>query len=157
MLLAIDPGADTGWAVFDAVRRLTLCGLYDGEKHRQIPGSADLASISPHRLLIECPKLRPFGEKNPNAILAVARNAGEWAGRFAFFAPAEYLTPNEWKGSTPKEIDHARTWAKLDALEQGIVDRFFTSAPGRAGLAPSKRHNVLDAIGIGLFGVGRGR
>ena len=148
MLLAIDPGADTGWALFDSARRLTACGL----------GVPVAAGLSLARVLIECPKLRPRGEKNPNAILLVARSAGEWGGRFSDAGSAvTYVTPNDWKGSTPKEIDHARTWSRLDEHEKRVVDSAFSQAKGRNGLAASKRHNVLDAIGIGLFGVGRGR
>ncbi len=147
MLLAIDPGADTGWALFDSARRLTACGL----------GSPVLPGRLIEDVLIECPKLRPRGEKNPNAILLVARNAGEWAGRLEGQTAGRirYVTPNDWKGSTSKDISHARLWAKLDPKEQAIVDKAFAEAPGRNGLAPSKRHNVLDAIGIGLYGVGR--
>jgi hypothetical protein len=143
MLLAIDPGNDTGWALFDSQRRLTGCGL--GEPK---------VTVDPDEVIIECPVLRPR-EKNPNSILKVARNAGEWAGRFDRAGKVRYLSPNDWKGSTPKDISNARTWAKLDSLEQGIVDEAFRAHPGRAGMAPSKRHNVLDAIGLGLHGVGR--
>ncbi len=147
MLLAIDPGADTGWALFDSCRRLHACGLGD-------PDPVPMGGLD--RVLIECPKLRPRGEKNPNAILLVARNAGEWGGKYAECTEkVEYLTPNEWKGSTPKDISNARTWAKLDDKEKAIVDAAFKAHPGRDGMAPSKRHNVLDALGIGLHGVGR--
>lgn len=147
MLLAIDPGADTGWALFDSCRRLQACGLGD-------PVEAESVPAYPEKVLIECPRLRPRGEKNPNAILLLARGAGEYAGAFRA-AEVAYLTPNDWKGSVPKDISNARTWSKLDPQEQWIVDAAFRAAPGRNGLAPSKRHNVLDAIGIGLFGVGR--
>jgi len=144
MLLAIDPGTDTGWALFTSERRLLACGL--GEP-------TEVESLD--EILIECPKLRPRGEKNPNAILLVARSAGEWGGRYWGRGLVTYLLPNDWKGNTPKTISHARIWSKLDAKEQGIVDAAFKAAPGRNGLAPSKRHNVLDALGIGLHGVGR--
>ncbi len=147
MLLAIDPGADTGWAIFDSCRRLQACGLGDPV--------FDAAGFGvPERVLIECPKLRPRGEKNPNAILLVARGAGEYAGAYRR-SEVSYLTPNDWKGSTPKDISNARTWAKLDDKEKAIVDAAFKAHPGRDGMAPSKRHNVLDALGIGLHGVGR--
>ncbi len=149
MLLAIDPGADAGWALFNDAGRLASCGLSADDDKSGAPSGLPLA-----RVLIECPKLRPWGEKNPNAILTLARRAGEWGGYY-YDHLVEYLTPNDWKGTTKKEIDHARTWSRLDATEQGIVDRFFKAAPGRNGLAPSRRHNVLDAIGLGLFGVGR--
>ena len=138
-LLAIDPGNDTGWALFDSCRRLQRCGL----------GYPDAGTIDD--LIIECPKLRPRGEKNPNAILSVARNAGEWAGRFESrcAAPVRYVTPNDWKGGTPKDISHARIWANLDDKEKAIADAAVK------GIAAGKRHNVFDAIGLGLFGVGR--
>lgn len=145
MLLAIDPGCDTGWALFDSARRLTACGLGDPRPVVAIYGNPD-------RVLIESPFLRPRGEKNPNAILKLARNAGEWGGRFG---DVEYLTPNDWKGCLRKETSHARLWTKLDDKEKSVVDRAFKTHPGRDGMAASKRHNVLDAIGIGLFGVHR--
>lgn len=142
-LLAIDPGIDVGWALFNNELRLTGCGL------------GTPTPCQPDEVLIECPRLRPVGERNPNAILTLARTAGEWGGRFWGTGLVRYLTPNEWKGSTPKDISHARIWSKLDDKEKGIVDAAFKAHPGRAGMAPSKRHNVLDALGLGLFGVGR--
>lgn len=148
MLLAIDPGVDTGWAEFALTGELRKCGLGH-------PRSGEWLE----RIVVESPKLRPYGEKNPNAILTLARTAGYLAGRAVEAACAsvqvEYLTPNDWKGSTPKDISHARIWARLTDAEKEIADSYFRSAPGRNGLAPSKRHNVLDAIGIGLFAVGR--
>lgn len=151
MLLAIDPGADTGWALFDSARRLHSCGLDNPPEPEEAYPAYSLDEV-----IIECPVLRPRGEKNPNAILKVARNAGEWGGRYGEYCTTlRYVSPNDWKGTTPKDISHARLWSKLDAKEQGIVDASFKASKGRNGLAPSKRHNVLDAIGIGLFGVGR--
>jgi hypothetical protein len=152
MLLAIDPGADSGWAVYDSCRRLEACGL--GDSFAPFVGS----SLLPSKVLIECAELRGRKDPNPNSILLMARNAGEHAGLWkSKGVEVVYLEPNSWKGSTPKLIDHARTWGKLDENERGVVDRCFSTAPGRNGMAPGKRHNVLDAVGIGLFGVGRGR
>lgn len=162
-LLAIDPGANTGWAVFDSCRRLTACGLYDGEKHVSLP------NIEPgDRVLVEYPRLRPRGERNPNSILLVARKAGEWGGVFMQRGGAvEYLLPNDWKGSTSKDIDHRRTFSKLSPEEiralvvgcTGVAPRLAPVNEAIAsGLSESdRRANILDAIGIGLFGVGRGR
>jgi len=136
VLLAIDPGTDTGWALFNDAGVLSSCGL-----ERPPSGAGKM------RVLVECPKLRPR-EKNPQAILLLAVKAGEWGGIYREHEP-EYLTPNDWKGSTSKEISHPRIWVALGPAEQGIVDR------ACKGVAPSKRHNVMDAIGIGLHGVGR--
>lgn len=151
-LLAIDPGADTGWALFDSARRLQGCGL-----GTPAPTGTLL------EVIIECEQLRGRGEKNPNSILLMARNAGEWFGRFDGLA--RYIRVADWKGSTPKDINHRRTFACLDpseikALVIGCSGLSPRSAPIdqaiRKGLTKAdKRGNVLDAIGIGLFGVGR--
>ena len=146
MILAIDPGVDSGWAILDTpTRALQGCGL----------GSPNPTGRSFDRIIIECPKLRPWGEKNPNAILTLARNAGQWGGRLEHLGPVEFILPNDWKGSVKKEISHSRLWAKLSSEEKDVVDAAFKAHPGRNGMAPSKRHNVLDAIGIALWGVGR--
>lgn len=134
MLLAIDPGTDTGWAVFSG-KVLADCGL----------GTPPAEYARPDRVLIEVPKFRP-SDPNPQSLIVLAVKAGEHGGRYA---KPEYLIPNDWKGSTPKPISHARIWGVLDPAEQGIVDRKLR------GVAAGKRHNVLDAIGIGLHGVGR--
>ena len=138
-LLAIDPGVDVGWALVED-SRLAACGL------------GHPPPCQPDEVIIECPVLRPRGEKNPNAILKLARNAGEWGGRLG---GGRYVSPNEWKKNVPKDISHARIWAKLDDQEKTIVDDAFRAHKGRNGMAPSKRHNVIDAIGIALWGVGR--
>lgn len=153
-LLAIDPGCDTGWAIFDDTR-LIDCGLYStnppkGEYTRPLYQHYD-------RLVIECPMLRPRGEKNPNAILKLARNAGEWAGRYdGDHSPVvEYILPNAWKGTTKDDVSTARTKMTLTPEESKLVHGVFAGLPGRNGLAESRRHNVYDAIGIGLWAVGR--
>lgn len=53
--------------------------------------------------------------------------------------------PREWKGQTPKEIHVARTARKLSAAEMATLEP----------CPESLRHNVLDAVGIGLWALGR--
>ncbi len=134
MLLAIDPGTDTGWAVFDG-SMLVACGL-------RVPPVGRW-----ERVLIEVPKFRP-GDKDPQALIVLATKAGEWGGIYRDSKP-EYLTPNDWKGSTPKPISNARVLAALKSNEGLLFDR------ATKGVAVGKVHNVLDAVGIGLHGVGR--
>jgi hypothetical protein len=141
VLLAIDPGQATGWALLDLAGRLLHCGLNNP------PDALPTAS----RVVVERPRIYPGGRtKNPNDVLSVAINAGEWAGRYqARGFKTEYVEPQRWKGSVPKEIHHPRIFAKLLPSEQVVV------ADAGKGIAPSKRHNMLDAIGIGLWAVGR--
>jgi hypothetical protein len=141
MLLAIDPGLATGWALLDSGGRLQCCGL-------NLPPDVLPARC---RVIVERPRIYPGGRtKNPNDVLSVAINAGEWAGRYqARGFKVEYVEPQKWKGSVPKEIHHPRIFAKLTPSEQIVL------ADAGKGIAPSKRHNLLDAIGIALWAAGR--
>lgn len=143
MLLAIDPGTVTGWALFTSAKRLLACGLNDPSACRwHVPSAFS-------KVVIERPKIYPGGRtKNPNDVLSVAINAGEWAGRYKHQGcEIEYVEPSGWKGQTPKEIQHRRDWARLSLEEQDVV-----SAAGKS-MPASKRHNMLDAVGIGLWAV----
>lgn len=71
------------------------------------------------------------------------------AGRVAANHEAQYRRPAQWKGQLRKDIQHARMRKVLDAGELAIVDAITC--------APSLRHNVYDAICIGLSHLGRFR
>jgi hypothetical protein len=138
MLLAIDPGVDQGWALFSDSKTLLGCGL----------GAPPSDPVS--RIIIERP--HGHGNKAPiRDIITLAIRAGETGGVLREFrgVTPEYIEPATWKGSVKKKISHERIWAKLSTLEQDVVAR------AGGGIAASKRHNMLDAVGIGLFGVGR--
>ena len=144
-LLAVDPGNQTGYAVFlpfrltDAVRTpgdawyLAHCGL----------GFPD---ASPRRFVIEMPQIYPRTPVPPNDIVKLAFQAGMYAGRMG---NAEYVTPHEWKGNLPKELCGRRTLGKLSPEEREVYEKCVK------GVAAGYRHNVQDAIGIGLFVLGR--
>lgn len=146
MLLAIDPGTDTGWALFDE-GRLIDCGL--GDPSQEI---CHLWSSTDDEVVIECPRIYPGGRtRNPQDLIKLALKAGEHAGLFRNqHAPVAYVEPAGWKGRTPKTTQHKRDATKLTAEEKR------TLALSLKGLAPSKKHNVRDAVGIGLWAVGRG-
>jgi hypothetical protein len=139
-VLTIDPGADAGWAWFDN-GTLAGCGL----------GAP--AQPNADRVIIERPMIYPGGRQKarPADVIKLATRAGEAGGLYARSrgVEPEYVEPHAWKGSVDKNIHHARIWAKLSTDEQAIVS---TAA---RGVAPSKRHNILDAIGIGLWAIGR--
>lgn len=152
MLLAIDPGEDTGWALFGDDATLIACGLGDPPE-----------TPAPSLVLVETPKARPR-DPNPQSLIVLARRAGFWLGVFRA-ADASSLTPNDWKGSTPKDVSHRRIFAALapseiQALVRGCVGVSPRLRPINESIADGlsktdKRHNILDAIGIGLHGVGR--
>lgn len=54
MLLAIDPGADSGWAYFDSARRLKECGLGDSaaETSGQRRRGAHICNVTDYKLAV---------------------------------------------------------------------------------------------------------
>lgn len=66
-----------------------------------------------------------------------------------FLDPSEVKTyvPAEWKGQVPKKIHNDRIEAALNMDEVKVLDAVKCPA--------SLLHNVVDAIGVGLFELGR--
>ncbi len=146
MFVTIDPGLATGWSIWN-VSGLVACGLGDPRtcpKHVVTSDQAQTDVI--HSMWIEMPVIYPKGKVPPNDVVTLAASAGRWAGRYdALAVDVHYVKPAEWKGQVPKQIHHPRIWAALSARDQGVVH------DSLKGVAPSKRHNVLDAIGIGQW------
>ena len=142
-LLAIDPGECTGFATFrDGVFGWAgVTYLYE------------TLAFQPNRLVIEIPnahesKGKTRSKRDPQAIITLAVTCGQWIRHIS--APDTVrLFPSQWKGQVPKPVHNARVLACLAPAEIQAF-QFYTS-----GLAPSKLHNVIDAIGLGLFNLGR--
>lgn len=153
-LLAIDPGRDTGWALFARVASsgaftrgeynnpgqcqpsLVGCGLVHADTLGRLPGLAGAIDT----VVIERPESYSGQPVNPNNLLILSLRAGEVAGLFPR-AVVQYVLPKVWKGQLPKEICHRRARAKMSAAELLV--------------AKSKNHNIWDAIALGLWRLGR--
>lgn len=133
-VLGIDPGTKPGWALFDDFGQLIVCG----------PGAPPMHS-NIKRAVIERPIIKPMQKERPKDIITLALRAGETAGQLMTFGvQIEYVEPHVWKGGgIPKRISHQRIRRKLTLQENRIVDQYATT------------HDALDAVGIGLFAVGR--
>lgn len=145
-LLSIDPGKRSlAWASW-AHGRLTGAGLvthkrrgWVGELHQmtlQVECLAGPVDVT----VCEVPRIYPQErKKRPNDLidLAVVTGACSRLGKGGRF---ETVTPQGWKGQTPKTISGERSLAALDPTELAILE-----ATGKLG-----NHNVLDAVGIGL-------
>ncbi len=147
MYVTIDPGLQTGWAIW-CVDGLVACGLGDPRKSRKhvvVSSNPDADLIGD--VWIEAPVIYPRSKARPADIMKLSREAGEWAGTYRTLGVEHhYVEPAEWKGAGPaKDIHHARVWAELSDDERDVV------SSAVKGLAPSKRHNVLDAVGLGLW------
>jgi hypothetical protein len=135
-LLAIDPGLATGWAVFES-NALTACGTIK-------PALWDSLSVPYGGLvIIEEPTIYPHSKTNPAHIMALQLKVGDLRGRFTRMGyVVELVQPRSWKGQVPKEIHAGRTLKKLSAEERMRI--------------PTKHtHDTLDAVGLGLWRIGR--
>lgn len=135
ILAAIDPGANTGAAFFgNGV-------LYAAELHTKPVAHLYLVN----QLVIEIPKFSDQTKgKDPQDLITLAVNAGQWIQ--VLRAPdVRRVFPSQWKGNVPKAIHNERVLAKLTPAELAVIPK----------LPATKLHNVIDAIGLGLFALGR--
>lgn len=142
--LAIDPGTrSTGFAFFDSGKlervvrvtklRCNNLGIMPYEEIRKWKGCVS-------HLACEVPQIYPQSKADPNDMIPVALLAGALIGYFSA-AFVKMPRPREWKGQVPKAIHNARTLAKLTDDERA--------------LCAGHSHDELDAVGIGLWYLGR--
>lgn len=85
--------------------------------------------------------------KRPMDIVDLSFAAGKaaaWATCGVSMCDIHEILPIRWKGNVPKEIMIPRILAKLSPEEVARIER-----------VGNKDHNTIDAIGIGLYGLGR--
>ena len=141
--LSIDPGASTGWALFDG-SDLTFAGVLDPECAHPLALVPDVRSVS--AIVTEYPEFRPGDTKsNPNDLITLAMRAGVIEGMLRAHAPSAWwrrVRPSQWKGSVPKPIHNKRVLGALTAREMALLPN-------------ALKHDTIDAVGIGLWHVGR--
>jgi len=139
-IVTFDPGACTGWAVFKDTECLGAGIVYE---LRQLT-----LTTSTTLVIIEKPLIYSLDSKgDPNDLIKLAIRAGELGGYAKNLdIPIQYVTPRKWKGTTPKHISHRRILAKLSDTETQRLPK----------LPKSKAHNMLDAVGIGLWWLEKG-
>lgn len=155
-LIAIDPGRTTGWASFqDGV--LLGAGAYSwGEREalplkleafqRKVIGAA-VTRVSPF-VLIEVPRWYPHDQVDTNDLIDLAVKVGEFKAFFqSLSCTVDLVFPRTWKGTVKKEIMTERILGKLTPDELARV-------PLRPR-AKTPDHNCVDAIGLGLWKLGR--
>lgn len=135
-LIAIDPGKTTGWALFMGGK---LCVAAPSVQSASIAG--------PFEVIIELPRIYPGGGKgDPNDIVDLAVLVGKFAERYKS-GTVHLVTPRQWKGNVPKKIHQPRILKKLSPEELAVM-------PKRPR-AKDYDHNMVDAVGLGLFHLGR--
>lgn len=145
MFVTIDPGAMTGWAIWNAYG-LIACGLGDPRLHPNHVVTSERQQDVIDDVWIEYPVIYPRSKARPNDILKLAQVAAEFGGGYKTCGvEVHYVEPATWKGQLSKAMHHPRVWAALRDFERAVVDVACT------GMSPTKRENVLDAIGLGQW------
>jgi hypothetical protein len=138
-LLAIDPGAKTGWALFlesADVWRLAACGVVSPMDPTPWPGSKKLDQI-----VIEVPVIYPHSKASPKSILTLSRIVGRYEERFAEAGPIELIEPRTWKGTIDGDIMIRRIEAGLSLEDRRVHDQY----------TGGYKHNMTDAVGLGFW------
>lgn len=137
ILCAVDSGKDSGFAIFADGELVSAC-------LRQLPKDGTTASNF-QAAVVEIPdRIRV----NPKSIIKLALNAGAWLQYFGGYGrPVEAIEASAWKASTDPDILARRILACLTPAELARVPKT-KSALGY-------NHNVVDAIGLGLWRLGR--
>lgn len=165
LTVAIDPGKHgCGVAEFIGTELVKACYLKngDGEGWFLRPGGtaagADFDSdlVNAVAFILEKPQIyrtrKMKGDQNDLVDISVA--GGFLLGQLHVQATGivgsdrvtvEKITPSVWKKQLKKEIAHERINKKLTAQEKSAFNK----------TEESLMHNVWDAVGIGLWGVGR--
>ena len=146
LLLSVDPGGCTGWAYWRS-NRLVSCGVCAPEAFREIVPPEAFATSKVG--VIELPMVYQRSKAPPKDIIRLAVRVGIITEKMLAGGIPEVieLCPTTWKGQVPKQIHHARIFAKLSPAEQEVVRKC------GQGIAPSLRNNMLDAVGLGLYKV----
>jgi hypothetical protein len=151
MLLAIDPGLDTGWAI-----------LLDGKLLNAGLGDPP-AATGCTKVVIERPQIYQgrSSRANPNDLITLAIQVGRYTERFAAGRDVEHLLPHTWKGTVDPDILCRRVWASLDEREKDLLGSRLSPLarePFNAeNLTEGKRHNVIDAVGLAKWSLKRAR
>lgn len=168
-ILAIDPGYSysngTGYAIFDdKTHKLKTCGLIRPfapglESHTSIIEIANKVrrkweeeigfSYDPKILCIEHPQtcfIKNGVRVNPNSIIMLAVLSVRIEERFKAKTPLRPY-PSEWKNRLTKDQSKNLILENLDGWSTKALES------GLSSVSPHLRHNVFDAVGIGLWAI----
>lgn len=141
-LIAIDPGTEqAGFALFED-EQLVVAELVrekgSTKEQRAWKVACKLGDlcVPDCDLVIEHPQIYARSTSDPDDLLALALVVG---GVLSLFKGGEIVRPRTWKGQVPKKIMTNRILKQLDEKERLLCSKV------------KDNHNVLDAIGVGLW------
>lgn len=149
MIFAFDPGARSiAWARFECAR-LVACGYVETRDSSALQDAIKATGARGHEAWIEVPQVyqQRAWKGDPNDLIAVAVTVGRIAAEVGAGGEVHFARPHEWKGSVPKDVMVKRIESKLLTCEAEILHA--------AKIPRAKRHNAIDAIGLGLWALRR--
>lgn len=139
-LLAVDPGSDSGWAVHGDYG-IEACGLGLCSRSLLSPGDA---------VVIEIPRDDDQQKAPLKDLLTLSIDIGRRIQYYSIWIDQRFygVRPRSWKGCLAKATHH-----------QAIQDDLRYNRPGDLAfvmarislIAPSKQHNVWDAVGLAIW------
>lgn len=133
-LVSVDPGVDYyAWAQWDGFNHLVQVGRPTIETRICWPCS----------IAIEWPQVYKYSKARPKDVEALIFSAGRVADRAQ--GTIYKYRPAEWKGQQSKAAHHKKIRAALHPTELVLLN----------GLTKGELHDIMDAIGIGLYHLGR--
>ncbi len=161
ILLAVDPGIrGCGAAIFEGgvlvraayIKSNVATGNTAAASRGMANAVRDWAGLSLNAIALEWPRVYAAriregkaGKADPNDLLGLCGVDGAIAMAYPYNL-VDCFAPSEWKGQLTKEACQGRIRGRLSSVEMEIL-----AAVTPASLA----HNVFDAVGIGLFRLGR--
>ena len=156
-LLAIDPGINcSGWAVFqdNILTQASYSAPSKGDfetrlQHLVRASRRDCMFDHFDRLIIEMPQAyRGDRSVPPEDLIKLGIVAGYWAG-YVETGAIEFVLPRTWKGQVPKLVMCHRILSRLQPEEMQRI-----ALPDQL-TEHTRATNMVDAIGIGLWALGR--
>jgi len=148
-LIAFDPGVHhVGWAVFNNLY-LVQCGLLrERSSVGVIPALDEFYCPRGATVIIECPQVyqQASWKGDPADLIAVATVVGALAF-VCRIGLVKLVSPHDWKGNAPKTATKGWLDRRLNPDEARVLNA--------AKCPASLRHNIIDAVALGLFGTGR--
>ena len=153
--LSIDPGLrGCGVSLFNKKQLIKAVYVKSTEQVKRGPEAwlamaqailDSLPGVKVTHLVVEVPQVynQAYWKGDPADLIELAGVDG--AITVAVGATNNYgFLPREWKGQVPKDIHNKRVEAKLSVEELATIESTATV-----------RHNVVDAVGLGLWFLGR--
>lgn len=143
MLCAIDPGTEqAGLAIFregvlvDA-HLVVEAGLTKEQRAWRVATKLGKLLVPGAELVVEYPQIyAKASQVDPDDILALTLVVG---GVLSLHGGGELVRPAAWKGQVPKKVMVNRILKNLSEEEQKILKKV------------KDNHNVVDAVGVGLW------